>query len=247
MEEGRFDFGNLKLYPKAFETSSALSVREADRLRTASPLDEILVRLTPEALLSTARRILFHGEGAGGIASYAAGWMAGRGMEVVVLDGANRFDPYLASSPARKASISPEELLRRIRIARAFTCYQMATLVGERLSAFLSEEGDDGEGKRPWVILLGPIATFLDEDVPEREAGHLFERTLRKVDGMAAEGIPFFLFQPPLPPGSRRLSLMRRLFQSSDLIWRIALEDEGPRMILEKKRGEERGRLSRSF
>ena len=52
-------------------------------------------------------------------------------MDVIVLDGANGFDPYRVSSFARKALIPPERLLKRIRIARAFTCYQMATLVDE--------------------------------------------------------------------------------------------------------------------
>jgi len=59
-------------------------------------------------------------------------------------------------------------------------------------------------------------------------------------------GIPFFLFQPnfPSPPfvkggkkglkDSKRSYLVRRLFQFSNLVWRIGLDDQGPKMILEK-------------
>jgi hypothetical protein len=33
---------------------------------------------------------------------------------------------------------------------------------------------------------------------------------------------------------SRRAYLAKRLFQFSDLVWKISLDDEGPKMILEK-------------
>ncbi len=211
-------------------------------------MDWPLIALFDEVLLqvstSSPQRVLFWGDGAGGISSYVAGWMAGKGMDVILLDGANHFNPYMVSSFARRALIPPERLLRRIRIARAFTCYQMATLMGERLWSFLKEEEE-----KPWVIILGPMTTFLDEDVPEREAQPLFERALKRLEEMAREGIPFFLFQPsvfsknnsPLMKGgrggfmeSRRSYLTRRLFQFSDRVWRIDLEDQEPRLILEK-------------
>jgi hypothetical protein len=178
--------------------------------------------------------------------------MAGKGIEVIVLDGANRFNAYTVSSFAKRTLISPEELLKSIRIARAFTCYQMATLMGKQLASLLRREGGIGRLRRPWVILLGPLTTFLDEDVPEREVRPLFERALRKIEGIASEGVPFFLFQPSVfseknflfPPFSKRkrggfrdlkrVYLARRLLQFSNEAWRIDLDEEGPKMILEK-------------
>lgn len=199
-------------------------------LRTIFSLDEVLSQVQ----IGLPKRILFRGEGTGGIASYTAGWMASQGIDVIVLDGANRFNPYVASSFARKALISSEKILKRIRIARAFTCYQMATLMGARLLSFI-------EGIHPFpiqkiqVFLLGPLTPFLDEDVPEREVRPLFERALSKVEEMAAVGVPFFLFQSPVAHRSKRVFLMERLSQFSNWIWRISLEEEGPRMILEKR------------
>ncbi|HVP80699.1 MAG TPA: hypothetical protein VMV04_22665 [Thermodesulfobacteriota bacterium] len=180
-----------------------------------------------------------------------AGWMAGKGVEVIVLDGANRFNAYTVSSFARRMLIPPEELLKSIRIARAFTCYQMATLMGEQLASLLRREGKPELLQKPWVILLGPLTTFLDEDVPEREVRPLFERSLRKVEGIASGGVPFLLFQSSVfserslfPPFSKRRTgglrdstrvyLTRRLFQFSNEAWRIELDEEGPQMILEK-------------
>jgi hypothetical protein len=221
-------------------------------------LDEILSQLTLTGPPVPPRKVLFWGEGAGEISSYLAGWMAGQGIDVIVLDGANGFDPYVVSSFAKKASIPPENLLKRIRIARAFTCYQMATLVEEKLAALLRQEGAISQTHKPWVILLGPITTFLDEDVPERETRPLFERMLRKMEEMAMDSVSFFLFQPNSPftkvgmsrndcrtdtrnrgraggfVNSKRAFLARRLFQISTLVWRIHWEEEGAKLVLEK-------------
>ena len=223
------------------------SAGERVHLPIKHSFDEILLELTRIGLSTpppSPRKVLVWGEKAGEISSYVAGWMAGEGIDVIVLDGANRFDPYIASSFARKTLLPPERILKRIRIARAFTCYQMATLMGERVGSFLKEEEE-----KPWVIILGPITTFLDGDVLEREVRPLFDRSLRRVEEMTMEGVPLFLFQPsvsnsPFPPftknrmkglmESRKAYLTRRLFQFSNEIWRISLEDEGPRVILEK-------------
>ena len=208
-------------------------------------LDEVLSQVQS----SVPRKVLFWGEGAGEISSYVAGWMAGKGIEVIVLDGANRFNAYTVSSFARRALIPPEKLLKSIRIARAFTCYQMATLVGERLISLVGAIRESPLQK-PWVILLGPLTTFLDEDVPEREVRPLFERSLRKIEGIASGGVPFLLFQSHPPSSllrkggeggwmsSKRAYLMRRLFQFSNLIWRISLDEE-PQIVLEKGQIEE--------
>ena len=214
-------------------------------------LDEILSQLTSTGPPVLPRKVLFWGEGAGEISSYITGWMASQGIDVVVLDGANRFDPYVVSSFAKKVLIPPESLLKRIRIARAFTCYQMATLVEEKLIALLRQEEVISQTHKPWVILLGPITPFLDEDVLERETRPLFERMLKKIEEMAMNKVSFFLFQPNPPftkvdaiqnrggsggfANSRRAFLERRLFQISDRVWRISLDDEGPKMILEKE------------
>jgi hypothetical protein len=238
--------------------------------------DEILSQLTrvePPAQAASPRKVLFWGETAGEISSYVAGWLAGKGIDVIVLDGANRFDPYMISSFARKTLIPPERLLKRIRIARAFTCYQMAIMIGERLYSLLRQEGATGPSENRWIILLGPVTPFMDEDVSEREVRPLFERSLRKIEEMALIGIPFLLFQSsilhsPFPPSmkgghrhlhppkqsfcrgqaevddgagrlgglmdSKRAYLTRRLFQFSNLVWKISLEDDEPRIVLEK-------------
>ena len=208
--------------------------------RKQDSFDEILLQLTQIGLPAQPGfppKVLFRGEGAGEISSYVAGWLAGKEMDVIVLDGANRFNSYTVSSFARRALIPPEKLLKSIRIARAFTCYQMATLMGEQLTSLLKREGATEMPQKPWVILLGPLTTFLDEDVPEREVRPLFERSLGKIEGMASKGVPFLSFQSSGFSDLKRAYLMRRLFQFSNLVWKISLEDQEPQVILEKGLG----------
>ena len=114
-----------------------LSERDPRLATLPLTLDEMLL----EVEASRTRKALLWGERVSGISSYLAGWMAERGINVIVLDGANGFDPYMVSSFARKALVPPERLLKRIRIARAFTCFQMATLV-ERLAFLLHQKGE---------------------------------------------------------------------------------------------------------
>jgi hypothetical protein len=229
---------------------------QAGELRTIfrrrHSFDEILLQLTRTGLSvqsAIPRKVLFWGKRAGEISSYASGWLAGKGIDLVVLDGANCFDPYMVSAFARKTLISPERLLKRIRIARAFTCYQMATLIGEKLTRLLDEERVNGQMEKRWVILLGPISTFLDEDAPEREVWPLFERSLKKIEGMASRGVPFLLFQPNSfsenPPftkegmgglrDSKRIYLTRRLFEFSNEVWKISLDNQEAKVVLEKE------------
>ena len=176
--------------------------------------------------------------------------MASEETRVVVLDGANQFNPYMVSSFARRVLIPPEKLLKGIQIARAFTCYQMAALMGEKLAVLLEQEGMITRGQKPWVVLLGPITTFLDEDVPERESRPLFERSLRRIEELSEEGVPFFLFQSCIPIHVKRRYFMGRLLQFANLVLRIALDDEGCKVVLEKEptesqitNGQKTGRL----
>lgn len=208
------------------------------RMNQTLPLafDEMLSQVEAAQL----KKVLFRGERVGGVSSYLAGWMAGGGIDVIVLDGANGFDPYRVSSFARKALIPPEKLLKQIRIARAFTCYQMAALV-DKLPALFQSDGGAARTFRPRVILLGWVTAFLDEDVPEREVRPLFERSLRRVEAMAEEGIPFFFFQAPSLFASKRDYLMKRLSQVSNLVLKVSLEDGGPKLVLEKGPAEQIG------
>jgi hypothetical protein len=92
--------------------------------------------------------------------------LAQRG-DLRVLDAGNRFNAYLvARSLGRWAGESGKELknaLKRITVARAFTCYQVLTLLSETPTAPFP------------TLVLDLLATFYDEDVKLHESQRLLE------------------------------------------------------------------------
>jgi len=105
---------------------------------------------------------------------------------LIVLDGANVFDPYLVSRLASKMGRAPTDFLRSIRISRSFTCHQMLSLVRQIKSAGKLWES-------PFILLLGPLTTFYDESVPHYEAWKLFRAFQRELNSLTAAGFRLLL------------------------------------------------------
>ena len=173
-------------------------------------------------------KTLFWGEGTVVLSSSLAALVAASGMKPIFVDGANGFDPYIVSRFARRHSLAPAHLLKEIVVARAFTCYQLFTLVRERLETMIRLHHN------PLAILLGPITTLLDEDVPEREVNLLLRGMLEKLDELNPKGLPLLLMQPPVPLRSRRGYLLRRLSRWSDLVVEATGQEGKLKLILER-------------
>lgn len=89
-----------------------------------------------------------------------------RGMPIALVDGTNRFDAYYIAEVARRVSsrtrqrVMPEQLLKHIHVARAFTCYQMEATITERLPVFLKQRGAHV------AVIFGLLDTYYDEQAP---------------------------------------------------------------------------------
>ena len=92
----------------------------------------------------------------------AAG-LAARGP-LLVLDGGNRFNAYPVARKLRGSTA-----LAHLRVARAFTCFQM--------QALLEETESDGSA----LLVLDPLATFNDENVPASERMYTFRRCVAEL------------------------------------------------------------------
>ena len=176
------------------------------------------------------RRVLIAGSRPEGLTVYLSAFAAVHGFEVLVADGANAFDPYIVSRFARKEGFPPDELLKKIWIARAFTCHQLATLVRERLETRASEE------KASLVVLLGPCTLFSDEDVPGEEAALLFRKMLASVRKMSQRGIFFLMSQSFSKANQNRSFLLRELAGVAHAVLKLKSEAETEtlRVIMDK-------------
>ncbi len=142
------------------------------------------------APLKPGRSVLLWGEHLRPLAAAAAAWGAARGTPVLVVDAANRFDPYGLVREARGRGLAPREVLAKVRVARAFTCHQLVRLVEEILPPAL-EPGC-------LVIVLGPVSLFYDEQVPLPERLRLF-KDLTQLLGRIKSQAALLLLQPLMP------------------------------------------------
>ncbi len=110
---------------------------------------------------------------------------------ISLLEGANRFHPYRIGELGRALGVDATETLRRIRLARAFTAYQMVALV-------------DGWARevrrRPPTLLVGHElpALFQDAEIPDEERGALLGHVARTLAAIARDvHLPLLLTLDP--------------------------------------------------
>jgi len=146
------------------------------------------------------------------------------GVTVAVIDATLAFDVTTIAAYARARRVPPEHFLRRIHIARAFTCYQVATLLCERLDPLLDTQ------RVGLVVLLGPCTTFFDENVPFKDAFLLFQRVLKKLAALRRHGPLLLIAQALGGYRTRRLLFVRALAKMAELGVRVSIV-EGRRHI----------------
>jgi len=173
-------------------------------------------------------RALIVGERSVSFTVYLSAFAAFRGFKVLVADGANAFDPYIVSKFARVEGFPPDELLRKISVARAFTCHQLATLIRERLAPLVLP------GVPSLVVFLGPCTMFFDEDVPGEEAALLFRKMMAKVQEMSQGGVFFLMSQSSRGFNKNRSFLLRELVRSADAVLKLQSSADALQVVLDK-------------
>jgi hypothetical protein len=152
-----------------------------------------------------------------------------RGVPIAVVDGSNRFDAYMIAEAARQITagrsgrrVTPEELLNRIYVARAFTCYQMEATITERLPAFLKRI------HAPVAMVFGLLDTFYDDQAPLFEVKASLERIIAALHSMKQENISLLLASKEIRVESKeRNTLLPRLLSSLDQVYSIEQDGGG--------------------
>ena len=119
-----------------------------------------------------------------------AGSALARGR-ISLLEGANRFHPYRIGELGRSLGLDATATLARIRLARAFTAYQMVALV----------DGWAVEARRhPPSLLIGHDlpALFTDDEIPREEQAALLRHIARTLATLLREvPVPLLLTLGP--------------------------------------------------
>lgn len=121
---------------------------------------------------------------------------------VRVLDGGNCFDAYAVARAVRRQTAQLDAVLGNVLVARAFTCFQMAALLGETPSS-----------NAP-VLALDLLGTFGDENVPAYERLWLLDECLGHLRRLA-QSAPVLMSASPASP------FLPPLEQAADQVWRL--------------------------
>ena len=163
----------------------------------------------------------------------------GEERTLLVVDGANAFDPYLIGRLARLLHRSPQWLLERIRVSRVFTAYQLEALLEERLPRVAAAGGPGAATGGPSALFLsGPLDTLLDENLHRREAVRVFRRVLAALDRLLARSWTVVAACPDLAPPPGREWFLGRLEERAARRVRVTVGEEGWR-ICEEESGRE--------
>ena len=105
----------------------------------------------------------------------------GLGSSAVFVDGGNVFNPYVVSEIACGYGLNPKDVLKRIYVSRAFTAYQLSSLVLEKL------ENAVRKFRSKLVAVSYVFSLFLDRDVPKNEAQDVFMKACGRLEEIARE------------------------------------------------------------
>ncbi len=96
--------------------------------------------------------------------------LGGLGSNVVFIDGGNTFRLYKIARLAQLHQLNPQDVLERIFISRAFTAYQLTSLILDKLEETVKQY----DAK---LVVISDIAGFfLDNDVPHEEAQRVYSQ-----------------------------------------------------------------------
>ena len=125
-----------------------------------------------------------------------------------------------------KQRVTPEQLLRQIYVARAFTCYQMEATITERLPVFLKSAG------APIAIIFGLLDTFYDDQAPLFEVQASVGRVMTALQRLKADNIAVLLASLDMKLESKdRNQLFPRVAATMDHVLEVAEDALGYRLI----------------
>ncbi|MFO8050920.1 MAG: hypothetical protein R6V01_04395 [Thermoplasmatota archaeon] len=130
----------------------------------------------------------------------AAVLAASRGDPVHYLDGGQRADPFSMARLLRMQRRDPRSVLERIMIARAFTAYQMDSLIRERVEEL--EEAPD------LLVVSSMDALFSDPEVDADEARAMVSNCMASLRETADRGACVLILAVGGSRGSELLALI---------------------------------------
>jgi len=155
--------------------------------------------------------------------------LGGLETNVVFVDGGNTFRLYDISYIAQLHKLDSKEVLERIFISRAFTAYQMTSLILDKMETAVKKYNSK-------LVIISDIAgLYLDKDVPKREARHVFNKVILFLSKFAEEKrVIVVATYPPHYPSKRNIFFKAVVCGRANTVASIKPSKHGQQFLLEK-------------
>jgi len=155
--------------------------------------------------------------------------LGGLGTDVVFIDGGNAFRLYQISQIAQLHQLDPKQVLKRIYISRAFTAYQMTSIILENLKETVTRFSAK-------LVIISDIAgLYLDNDIPAEEARSVFSKLAAYLPMFAKENkLIIIATYPPHPQSKRNMFLHALTCGRANVVISIRPLKYGQEFALEK-------------
>jgi hypothetical protein len=162
----------------------------------------------------------------------------GLNSPVIWLDGGNTFDIYTVAELSDNLGLNPEQVLKSIYLSRAFTCYQMSSLVLERL-------WDAVERFRSRFVVISDLPyLYLESDIPRREAAKAFAPVVEELrTSPKRKDVLILITDLEYPFADRGGQIHEILASSADVILRMRERRGGVEVKLEKHPSGKAGKI----
>ncbi|MGB9134658.1 MAG: hypothetical protein WCC63_03610 [Candidatus Bathyarchaeia archaeon] len=165
--------------------------------------------------------------------------LGGLETNVLFIDGGNNFRLYEVSRIAQLHELDPRGVLERIFISRAFTAYQMTSLVLDELTGAVERYSSK-------LVILSDIAgLYLDKDVPKKEAKDVFNQLTAYLSRFAEENrVIIVATYPPHYPSDRNLFFKMMSCGRANVAISVRPNRHGQQLCLEKHQSSALGRIA---
>jgi hypothetical protein len=107
--------------------------------------------------------------------------LGGLDSSVIFIDGGNTFRLYQIARLAQLHQLNPKQVLDNIYISRAFTAYQLTTLIMQKLKVVVQQSA------AKLAIISGISEFFLDKDLSDYETQRIFSQVTTYLSNFARE------------------------------------------------------------
>lgn len=148
---------------------------------------------------------------------------------VVWLDGGNTFNIYSIIELSKGLGLDPERVLRSIYLSRAFTCYQMSSLVLEKL-------WDTVKRFESKLVVISDLPyLYLESDIPREEAAKVFAPVVEELrTSPNRRDVLILATSLEYPFVGEKSQVSEVLASNADFIFRMRQRREGVEVELEK-------------